>query len=135
MWLWAHLGISQVIVQVKRVIYSMIECICRTVVLDKRKVVLNKFGSFNPRIVKGGKKVFGHEILEHTTIKFKPFIPYAFPEESMEKLGVVIDDEKVKTGSKGMTCPSCGTSLLSKSKCDSCGTEPFEKKPEQQPKK
>jgi predicted nucleic-acid-binding Zn-ribbon protein len=50
----------------------------------------------------------------------------------MEKLGVVIDEEKTKTASKGSSCPKCGGRVYyenSYPKCEKCGTEPFEKKP------
>ena len=55
----------------------------------------------------------------------------------MEKLGVVIDDEKVKTAelTGARRCPKCGTTLdphisMNNSPCcPNCGTEPFEKRP------
>lgn len=49
----------------------------------------------------------------------------------MEKLNVVLDDEKTKTASASKHCPSCGAELEkdNPSKCPSCGTEPFEKRP------
>lgn len=60
----------------------------------------------------------------------------------MEKLGVVIDDEKVKTADADKRCPKCGMSLASSAYtggegqivsppwyCPKCGTEPFEKRP------
>lgn len=53
----------------------------------------------------------------------------------MEKLAVVIDDEKTKTAdsTKGK-CPKCGMKLpeqgeMSVPWCIQCGTEPFEKNP------
>lgn len=48
----------------------------------------------------------------------------------MEKYGVVLDPEKEKTASKDKTCPKCGQPLSEPTKCDRCGTEPFEKKTE-----
>jgi predicted amidophosphoribosyltransferase len=48
----------------------------------------------------------------------------------MEKLGVVLDDEKVKTASTSKNCPKCGRALPSANYCNTCGTEPFEKRPE-----
>lgn len=48
----------------------------------------------------------------------------------MDKLGVVLEDEKVKTGSEGALCPTCGTKLSKPQWCPKCGTEPFEKRPE-----
>lgn len=55
----------------------------------------------------------------------------------MEKYGVELDDEKVKTGSSDDRCPKCGDPVqygAMKSKkapwCPKCGTEPFEKHPE-----
>ncbi len=58
----------------------------------------------------------------------------------MEKFGVVIDDEKVKTADSDKKCPECGTSLSSTAYgggevvsppwyCPKCGTKPFEKRP------
>ena len=62
----------------------------------------------------------------------------------MEKLGVVIDDEKTKTASTDKVCPSCGTKLPGNQQtgspdangevfppwyCPRCGTKPFEKRP------
>ena len=46
-----------------------------------------------------------------------------------EKRAVVLDEEKVKTGSKDKSCPSCGDPI-SDLYCMRCGTEPFEKRPE-----
>jgi ribosomal protein S27AE len=59
----------------------------------------------------------------------------------VEKLGVVIDDEKTKTASTEKSCPKCGTSLAVTAYnqgesvsppwwCPKCGTAPFEKRPE-----
>jgi predicted RNA-binding Zn-ribbon protein involved in translation (DUF1610 family) len=48
----------------------------------------------------------------------------------MEKYGVEVDDDKVKTGSAGNKCPSCGADVrtdLSVPMCPNCGTKPFEK--------
>jgi len=55
----------------------------------------------------------------------------------MEKLGVVLEQEMTKTGSIGSQCPKCGSKLEEPNKCNVCGTEPFEKRPEPtpQPKK
>jgi ribosomal protein S27AE len=55
----------------------------------------------------------------------------------MDKYGVVLDDEQVKTASKDRTCPKCGTVLPGDGPgdvsppryCPNCGTEPFEKRP------
>lgn len=60
----------------------------------------------------------------------------------MEKYGVEIDDEKVKTGGSVKTCPKCGRALPDRQSqpdqsgnvsppwyCPNCGTEPFEKQP------
>lgn len=52
----------------------------------------------------------------------------------MEKLGVQFDDEKVKTGSIEKHCPKCGHLLIYEyglPKCEKCGTEPFEQRPEE----
>jgi uncharacterized OB-fold protein len=50
----------------------------------------------------------------------------------MEKLGVVLDTEKEKTAGVTKSCPKCGTDLGSnKTWCPNCGTEPFEKRPEE----
>lgn len=45
----------------------------------------------------------------------------------MDKYGVELDNDKVKTASEG--CPKCGASLTSEtpSYCENCGTEPFER--------
>lgn len=49
----------------------------------------------------------------------------------MEKLGVVLDDEKTKVAGQTKKCPKCGADLHSESTyCVNCGTEPFEKRPE-----
>lgn len=48
----------------------------------------------------------------------------------MEKRGVVLDDDKVKTGSTSKVCPSCGDTLKEPSYCMKCGTKPFEKQPD-----
>ena len=56
----------------------------------------------------------------------------------MDKYSVVLDDELTKTGSKGSSCPNCGSTLERQGYCNTCGTEPFEKRPvpqEQPPKK
>lgn len=50
----------------------------------------------------------------------------------MEKYGVEVDQEKEKTASKDDTCPKCGSKMpvsnqVNIPKCDTCGTEPFEK--------
>lgn len=53
----------------------------------------------------------------------------------MEKLGVVYEDEAVKTAStkKTLICPRCGEECIENSQflmwCPNCGTEPFEKRP------
>lgn len=50
----------------------------------------------------------------------------------MEKFGVVIDDEKVKTAESGTKCPMCGRDLSDQTVpgyCPNCGTKPFEKQP------
>lgn len=47
----------------------------------------------------------------------------------MEKLGVVLDDDKTKTATKGKNCPKCGRKVDGPY-CDNCGTEPFEKRPD-----
>jgi hypothetical protein len=52
----------------------------------------------------------------------------------MEKYGVQLDDEKVKEAKiteTGELCPQCGRPLDGPEPiCSTCGTEPFEKKPE-----
>jgi hypothetical protein len=47
----------------------------------------------------------------------------------MEKLGVVLDDEKTKTAGQKLKCPKCGSDLPRQKYCNKCGTEPFEKRP------
>jgi uncharacterized Zn finger protein (UPF0148 family) len=52
----------------------------------------------------------------------------------MEKLGVVLDDEKTKTASRDEHCPECGAPLYPRKtgdipQCPNCGTKPFEKRP------
>jgi hypothetical protein len=54
----------------------------------------------------------------------------------MEKRGVVLDDEKTKQASTENHCPKCGAELGKSVNfegpwCPNCGTEPFEKRPEQ----
>lgn len=57
----------------------------------------------------------------------------------MDKYSVVLDDEKTKTSSTTQVCPKCGRKLITHPPattveipyCDNCGTEPFEKQPEQ----
>jgi rRNA maturation endonuclease Nob1 len=46
----------------------------------------------------------------------------------MDKYSVVLDDEMTKTGGVGSTCPGCGKPLRQQNHCDSCGTEPFERR-------
>lgn len=53
----------------------------------------------------------------------------------LEKRNVVIDDEKTKTASEGSVCPHCGNKLKEASFCETCGTEPFEKRPEKEKEK
>lgn len=48
----------------------------------------------------------------------------------MEKRNVVVEEDETKTAAKGKNCPKCGRKLEESSYCPSCGTEPFEKKPE-----
>jgi predicted RNA-binding Zn-ribbon protein involved in translation (DUF1610 family) len=55
----------------------------------------------------------------------------------MDKLGVVIDESKVKEASKDKilpegkvgVCPECGEFIAQFAFCRRCGTEPFEKRP------
>ena len=47
-----------------------------------------------------------------------------------EKLGVVLDTSLTKTGTIGSLCPSCGGKLEEPNKCNFCGTQPWEPKPE-----
>lgn len=54
------------------------------------------------------------------------------PEGGMDKYGVVLDDEKIKSAAVGQKCPKCGREseeLEGKPWCPGCGFEPFEKKP------
>ncbi len=62
----------------------------------------------------------------------------------MDKYSVVLDDEKVKTGSASKTCPSCGRGLATtlilgtntpETYCANCGTEPWEKRTPVAPQK
>lgn len=51
-------------------------------------------------------------------------------EEGMEKYGVVVEKDDTKTASDDAACPKCGDATEKHGtvkKCDSCGTEPFEK--------
>ena len=51
-------------------------------------------------------------------------------DEGMEKYGVVVEKEDDKTAGADGTCPKCGDATEKHGavkKCDSCGTEPFEK--------
>ena len=49
----------------------------------------------------------------------------------MEKYGVELDPQKEKTAGKDLTCPKCGKPITEDPpKCDHCGTEPFEKRTE-----
>lgn len=52
-------------------------------------------------------------------------------EEGMEKYGVQLDDDKVKTAGEQQegTCPECGSNLDGGGACPTHGTEPFEKRP------
>ena len=48
----------------------------------------------------------------------------------MEKLNVVLDDQKTKTASTSEKCPSCGGRVHREDgylKCEKCGTAPWEK--------
>lgn len=48
----------------------------------------------------------------------------------MEKLGVVLDESLTKTSTVGSNCPECGMKLTKPQFCNTCGTKPFEKRPE-----
>lgn len=115
--------------QVKKVLYSMTSQIDLQVRLG-RDVVLRDFGKFYKRSTPA-KKAFGRDCPARTTIRFKPYGTLFKQEKTMEKLGVVLDDSMTKTGAVGSSCPKCGEKLLTAGKCEKCGTEPFEKKPEQ----
>ena len=53
----------------------------------------------------------------------------------MDKLGVVLDEEKTKTAGTKKVCPECGADLSADNSktdwCPNCGTKPFEKQPEE----
>lgn len=53
-------------------------------------------------------------------------------ENTMEKRGVQLDDEKTKTASTEQTCNQCGaiTDKDDPAYCPACGTRPFERWPE-----
>jgi len=53
----------------------------------------------------------------------------------MEKRGVVIEEDETKTAAEGKNCPKCGRKLTESSYCNTCGTLPFEKKPDPKEKK
>lgn len=94
------------------------------------RVILPRFGTFvpvdpKPRPLFGGKKMSG----EGRRIRFRQSRRHP-----MEKLGVVIDEEKTKTASKDERCPKCGSLLYPRKtgdipQCPNCGTEPFERRP------
>lgn len=59
-------------------------------------------------------------------------------DEGMDKYSVVTDEELEKTsgpgGGKLATCPKCGRALDPNANvphCPGCGTEPFEKRPDE----
>lgn len=100
---------------------KVVEAILRTFVAEAHsaamsgeRVKLPKFGSF-----------YRADLKNRQVVRFKQT-----RERKMEKLGVVIDDEKSKTASAGKGCPSCGSQLEKSDypKCPRCGTAPFEKK-------
>jgi nucleoid DNA-binding protein len=52
--------------------------------------------------------------------------------KDMDKYAVEIDPEKVKTSSTKKVCPKCGHPIdpSTPDYCETCGTEPFERRPE-----
>lgn len=104
--------------QTKKVVSSVLRVLPEEVLKaleDGERVKFPSFGAFFTKVVQGRR-----------VVRFK-----RSRRKSMEKLGVVIDDDKTKTASVKGTCPSCGAYLVSDlpPQCSRCGTEPFEKRP------
>ena len=86
-------------------------------------------------ISKDPEKYRGHLIGRNMEDIDQKVEPYPFPstkvlELDMEKRGVVLDDEKIKTADTKKLCPQCGADLTDTTHCPNCGTRPFEKKKE-----
>jgi len=103
--------------QPKKVVESILRAFvseARSAAMSGERVKLPKFGSF-----------YRADLKSRRVVRFKQS-----RERNMEKLGVVIDDEKSKTASAAKGCPRCGSKLEQSDypKCPRCGTAPFEKK-------
>lgn len=101
---------------VARVLRAMQEEV-KGAVNSGERVKFRGFGSF-----------YGAKVGDKKFIRFRQY-----RRKTMEKLGVILDDEKVKTASTKLGCPMCGAPLISKDGIASCpvhGTEPFEKRPD-----
>lgn len=91
-------------------------------------VVLSGFGSFysvglKERPLFGGTRMSGAK----RRVRFR----LSRRRNLMEKYAVVLDDSKTKTAGTENKCPKCGLNLKRPDYCEKCGTEPFEKKPDQ----
>jgi len=117
----------------KEAVSLIISCLVqeiRTTVLSGERVRIKGLGLFLPKRIKptllfGGSRLSQSRII----IKFRPIRSI----DMKEKFGVVLEDDEgmTKTGSIGSKCPKCGTTLKKEKHCDECGTEPFEKRPEE----
>lgn len=106
----------------------------RETVLSGEDVSLKTFGKFIVKFTPR-RTAFGYDVPKRITARFVPFPSFCkiVPTESpMEKRSVVLDEEKTKTSSVSKVCPRCGATLKEENYCDSCGTEPFEKRNEEQ---
>lgn len=116
-----------------KVIHNFIELMSEHLTKTGDYIRLPGLGSFylrdtKERVLFGGtRKSSGRRVLKFRECR------KVKKELAMEKYGVVIDDEKVKTAGDKKTCPKCGGRVYHENgfpKCEKCGTEPFEKKPE-----
>jgi nucleoid DNA-binding protein len=113
---------------VRAALFGLIEEVSETTKMGEH-VVLTGFGTFHPYETKA-RPLFGGKqtVRPQQRIRFKQ----SRRSLEMEKLNVVLDDEKTKTASETKHCPKCGTKLDEENpmKCPKCGTEPFEKRPQ-----
>ena len=115
--------------RVARVIQGFME-VAHRALMSGDEVKLRSFGTFYPLVLKE-RSLFGgtRQLTNRVAIKFKE-------SRAMEKYGVQIDDEKVKTAEErpSTECPDCKTLLRPSEEtgvlfCPKCGTQPFEQKP------
>jgi hypothetical protein len=107
----------------RAVVDTMAEIIVDSVATDD-VVRIPNFGKFYKATIRTEGK-------EHHRLAFRAFEhPNERIKNTMEKYGVEIDKEKVKTAGAKKVCPECGAELsfiTTPPTCPNCGTKPFEK--------